>query len=784
MDGPNKTAEDNMGEIEDLRQIIADCEPGDTKLHLLSSITKQVADSVIATDLNYRITYVNPAFQKLFGYSEDELLGQSTEVLNVEPNSKQIQQDIYEAVSSGNVWRSEAMNRRKDGSTFPCEMAIFPLKDELGNVIAYAGMQRDITERKRAEEELRQKEETILAMVETSQDWIWEIDATGVHTYCNPAFEQILGYAPEDLIGRSSLDFMHEEDREIVQDKLPVWVANKSGWKNLIIRWRHKDGGLRYLESNSVPILDSQRNLLGFRGIDRDITERKQVEEELRERTRVNQILLDNFPCVALLLRPQTREIVASNAAAVAAGAVPGTTCFGTWGQSGEPCPWCLAPAVWATGEERHMEVEGLGRFWDAHWIPIAEDLYMHYAFDITERKQAETQLQETKQQAEAANIAKSQFLANMSHEIRTPMNLITGFAGLLSSEEDPEEQKSHVQFIQNAGKSLLRIIDEILDVSRIEAGKLEIRTGDCSVGKLLEGIEVMFQPMAREKSLQFDIFPFGRLPETIQTDDGRLRQCLVNLIGNAIKFTKQGHVHLKVSSDARQDKPFIRFDVEDTGIGIPRDKHETIFDTFSQVDGSHTRQYGGTGLGLTITKQLAGLLGGDLSFTSEAGKGSVFSLVIPTGADAESLSAIDDQIRGSVCASDAADGLSFSGKVLLAEDVKGCQLLFEKILGDYGLEVEIVENGKEAFEKARQGSFDLILMDIQMPVLNGFEATKKLREEGITTPIVALTAYAMAEDRDKCIEAGCDDYISKPFEQDELRRVLLKYITAEDVSA
>ncbi len=234
------------------------------------------------------------------------------------------------------------------------------------------------------------------------------------------------------------------------------------------------------------------------------------------------------------------------------------------------------------------------------------------------------------------------------------------------------------------------------------------------------------------------------------------------------------------------QGTPCLRFDVEDTGIGIPQDKHVAVFDTFGQADGSHTRQYGGTGLGLTITKQLAQLLGGDLSFTSQEGKGSTFSLVIPTGADVEPsvLSGEGVQTKEAATESVITDNLHFSGKVLLAEDAKSNQILVERILERYGLEVVVVDNGKEAIEKARQESFDLILMDIQMPGLNGLEATKKLREEGITTPIVALTAYAMPEDRDKCMAAGCDDYISKPIDQDELRRVLKKYVPAGSVSA
>jgi CheY-like chemotaxis protein len=333
---------------------------------------------------------------------------------------------------------------------------------------------------------------------------------------------------------------------------------------------------------------------------------------------------------------------------------------------------------------------------------------------------------------------------------------------------------------IQKAGKSLLRIIDDVLDFSRIEAGKLEVRTREFTLKKLLDRVESMMKPLAAKKKLDFKLSCSKRLPAMIHTDKDRLAQCLVNLIGNAIKFTDKGNVHLKVSLEKRRNKSFVRFDVKDTGIGIAPDKYESIFSSFTQVDGSHTRKQGGTGLGLTITKELAGLLGGDLSFTSEVGAGSVFSLVIPAGVDKAPsiLPRGDDRSEESISQSQPADNLTFHGRVLVAEDEEGSQILAEKILKRFGLEVVIAADGKEVIEKALRESWDLIFMDIQMPVMDGYETVRKLRQEGITTPVVALTAYAMPEDREKCLDAGCDDYISKPFEPKDLQEVLSSHIS------
>ncbi len=384
--------------------------------------------------------------------------------------------------------------------------------------------------------------------------------------------------------------------------------------------------------------------------------------------------------------------------------------------------------------------------------------------------------------QADHANKAKSEFLANMSHEIRTPMNAIIGFSELLAEEDLTEQQQSFLSTVLTSGKSLLQLINDILDFSKIEAGRLETEIIECKTEEFFGDMNSFLRPLAMEKGLKFDILQCDDLPVVFHTDPVRVRQCLVNLVSNAIKFTTNGHVYVNISTERTEDDNFIRFDVEDTGIGIPEEKQRTIFDAFTQADGSTTRQFGGTGLGLTITKQLTQLLGGSISLKSTPGKGSTFTILLPTGVELDetpSMNTYDiiediiespqDEVRKTETHHEALN-------ILVAEDAPANQALIRILLERLGHKVRVVENGVKAIEAMQAEDFDLILMDMMMPEMNGYDATKKLRQNGCSLPIIALTANAMKGDDQKCQEAGCNEYISKPIDRNRLMEILEKY--------
>ncbi len=636
--------------------------------------------------------------------------------------------------------------------------------------------------------------------------------------WVNAGFTQTTGYSLDEVRGRRPVEFLvgpETDSSTLLQMKhcLDAGVAYRGEMLNYT-----KDGQSYHIAFEVLPLSNDRGRTSSFIAIGRDITDRVRTEQALSEEEGRYRAVFEAATNALLIFDPEG-TVVEANPAACRMHGYRREELIGLSGRRivhpddhglfGEFCRKVAA------GEPFHVQARGVGKDGaaidlDAHGAGLTfrgQPALLAVLTDISERKRAEKELREYAEALQAANHnleeysfaaqaatqAKSEFLANMSHEIRTPMTAILGFAEVLRAEGDlskaPPARIEAIDTVLRNGEHLLRLINDVLDLSKIEAGRFSVERTVCRPLAVVADVHDLVEIRARAKNLPFLIEYAGPLPETIHSDATRLRQILVNLIGNAVKFTDAGSVTLRVSVLDEADPPMLEFAVVDTGIGIPAEKLNSVFQPFTQVE-EHGGRHGGTGLGLTISRELVRLLDGDITVESEPGRGSTFRLRVPTGpldgvrqiADPAAAAAARRE-QPPVETADAAL-LRFRGRVLLAEDGPDNQRLIGFILRKAGAEVVVADNGEQAVEQVEAAvqagtPFDLVLMDMQMPVLDGYAATRRLRRNGFSLPIVALTAHAMKEDRLKCLDAGCDDYASKPIQRPQLLRLVSHYLPA-----
>ena len=670
-----------------------------------------------------------------------------------------------------------------------------PRFDARGNFRGYRGATTDITALVSAEQQMH-------ALLDGIPDCAWMTDPDGCYVSVNRSQAEAHGLSVSALAGKRLAELLPPHLAAIDRAEDEAAMAGTATLRFERIGSLHGS----WLEILKTPVRDAGGTVLGVIGIARDISERRQGEQALRQQSEYLQaaqtaarMIVTDWDISADKLSFNGNPVWLRGPAPLDGSAYP------LFREQVHPDDLAMFLAArnkavetlqGSAPEFRLVRTDG-----EVLWIKSHQTVYaavdgkaarlMAVMQNITERKRGELALAEARDAAQAANRAKSQFLANMSHEIRTPMNGVLGMAALLLDESLTPVQRRRAEAIRSSGDALLKIIDDILDWSKIEAGKLVLESTPLDLRALAEQVRVLLEPACAAKGVAFECVIAPALPAFVRGDPLRVRQVLINLAGNAVKFTTQGSVQVSVGGARAGDDPAtVHFDIVDTGRGIAAAAQAALFAPFIQADASITRGYGGSGLGLAISRQLVQAMGGRIGLESVSGQGSRFWFVLPMPAAGPSgLAANPDALAA---AADGSAQLRFDAHILLAEDNEINQEVARGALLKCGCRVTTVNNGREALDAIARESFDLVLMDCQMPELDGLAATRVIRqaEQGGARhlPVVALTANAFAADRDNCLAAGMDDYISKPFREGEIAAVLQRWLapagSASEVNA
>jgi PAS domain S-box-containing protein len=666
----------------------------------------------------------------------------------------------------------------------------------------------DVTLRKQAEEALLKAGALRRAIFNSANFSSIATDAKGVIQIFNVGAERMLGYTAAEVMNKITPADISDPQEVIARAKalsVELGTPITPGFEALVFKasrgiediyeltYFRKDGS-RFPAVVSVTALrDAQNAIIGYLLIGTDNTARKLVEAEQKK---LDQRLRDQQFYTRSLIESNIDALMTTDPSGIITDvnkqmeALTGCTrdeLIGAPFKNYFTDPERAEAAIkLVLSEKKVTNYELTARARDGKETVVSYNVTTFYdrgrtlqgvfaaARDVTERKRVEAELQQA--MAETASRAKSDFLASMSHEIRTPMNAIIGIADLLAKTPLSPEQNKYVQIFRRAGDNLLNLINDILDLSKVEASQLELERTGFSLNDLLEKVREMVAVRAHEKGLALVCEIAPKVPTDLVGDPTRLRQVLLNLLGNAIKFTESGEVALRVTPDADSSVPgALRFTISDTGIGIPGEKLGAVFERFTQADSSTTRRYGGSGLGLTISKRLVELMGGRIWVESGVGKGSVFSFAVPLEIWAGAT------WRAAVPVGTGPEPPLPALHILLVEDSPDNRTITVAYLQDTPYRVEIAENGAVAYEKFTAGHYDLVLMDRQMPVMDGLTATRAIREweqanHRPPTPIIALTASALKGDQEKCVAAGCTAYLAKPIKQEVLLQAIKEH--------
>jgi PAS domain S-box-containing protein len=787
------------------------------------SIIEQAADALLIVDFTGKILVANQSACNSLGYTRDELL--SMHLGDVDANFYDIinkpGNTVVSDLENGKNLNIETTYRRKDGTSYPAEVSIGAI--EISNSKVILGFVRDISKRKEAEEGLLKMSKAI----SNSSEVIFLTDLDGIITYINPEFTRMYGFTAEEVVGKVTPRILKSglADIKVIQY---MWntLLNKQSIPTGQYVNKRKDGKLIDVEASADPVLDENGNLIGFLGIQRDITKRKRTETIQKVLFHISNAAnsSDNLINLIVFIRKELSKVIdtthfymclydektdiltfpleldekGNEKTLYAASTLSSyliknqeplllgkeeikkkTEAGSLEIYDSEVEQWLGVPLKFkgkVTGVLVVQSYEDKAAF-DEEDMQMLEFVSDQISISISQ-KQAEQELKAALEKATESDRLKSAFLASMSHELRTPLNAIIGFSDIFSKDLSAEEMLSYASIINSSGNQLLSIVEDLFDITLIEAGEIKIRQRKERLYPIMEYIQEIMEVTKqninnRDLELKLLVAPEDK-DVVVFTDTVKLKQILINLLKNALKFTSEGHVHFGYQVQKMDGKDFIKFKVEDTGTGIPEHMHELIFDVFRQIDSTHTRSLGGTGIGLSIARKMTELLGGKIWLESVEGEGSVFYFTIPL----EAVTSEGEQNDAGKEKARPGQGKGHNKTILIVEDDEPSMIFLKILLRKLKVQILWAKTGLEAISFCKDHpQIDLVLMDINMPEMDGYEATREIKKFKPELPILAQTANAVDGDKEQALEAGCDDYIAKPIKKELFIITIEKYL-------
>jgi len=761
----------------------------------LTAILDNAPVGIFQSSMQGRYLSANDCLARMYGYNTPQQL--MHEVTSIADQIYVDPEDRFELMrrlqAQGAIFNYESRRRKRSGEVIWTATNMRTVRDRQGGIAYIEGFSVDITERKQAEKSLQESEERFRRLLDNAPDMIFRITVPGgTYEYVSPSSLALTGYSPEEIMDEALQvrNVIHPDWREYLDEQWDL-VCKGLGPETFEFQIVDKKGRMRWMNQRNVYIRDERGNVVALEGIITDITKRKLAEEALRQEMERTVFHEENSPLAIIEWDKGTRIKKWSSRA---------EDFFGWTAEEVMGKNWADFPFVHP--EDEHMVNTRIGKLfsgeqsanttenrnlrkdggvvhcqWHNSALRDAKGRMLSLfsqAADVTELKTALEKLSQARDDAEAASRAKDEFLANMSHELRTPLNGILGMLQLMETTDMDGEQEEYVISALQSSKRLNRLLSDILDLSRVEAGKLSIQEEPMDLFETMHQVEELFSPMARQTDIALSCHVDPDIPAWMLGDAARLQQILSNLVGNAFKFTHEGAVVMEAYPLPAifPGTHRVLFAVSDTGIGIAEEKLHALFEPFTQAGEGYTRQYQGAGLGLSICKRLVDLMGGAIHMESEKGHGTTVYFCL----EFRAVERPEHQASGLAPAPE-----KIALRVLLAEDDRVSSFTTKRQLEKTGCQVTVAADGGDVLDALNREDFDVVLMDVQMPVMDGVEATRAIRSGEAGTrnadmPIVALTAYAMTGDRERFMQAGMDGYLAKPVDFDELAEVLSRF--------